>query len=95
MSAVSYSGRAYSKIWGYPLESLRNLFPFKNYYHFRFLLPVLWPTFEFPMSADVGQCRQCHIRVGRDKNVGVAVGIALPSVSVQTLFPLPVPWPTF
>ncbi len=27
-------------------------------------------------------------------NVGVAVGIASPSVSVQKLFPLPVPWPT-
>ncbi len=29
-----------------------------------FSLPVSWPTFEFPVSADVGQCRQCHIRVG-------------------------------
>ncbi len=29
------------------------------------------------------------------ENVGVAVGIALPSVSVQKLFPLPVLWPTF
>ncbi len=31
------------------------------------------------------------------ENVGVAVGvgIALPSVSVQKLFPLPVPWPIF
>jgi len=28
------------------------------------------------------------------ENVGVAVGIASPSVSVQKLFPLPVPWPT-
>ena len=27
-------------------------------------------------------------------NVGVDVGIASPSVSVQKLFPLPVPWPT-
>ncbi len=27
-------------------------------------------------------------------NVGVDVGIASPSVSVQKVFPLPVPWPT-
>ena len=26
-----------------------------------FLLPVSWPTFEFPMSVDVGPCRQYHI----------------------------------
>ena len=31
---------------------------------------------------------------GMVNNVGVDVGIASPSVSVQTLFPLPVPWPT-
>ena len=35
-----------------------------------FPLPVLWPTFEFPMSGDVGQCRQCHIRVGRTRKYG-------------------------
>ena len=29
------------------------------------------------------------------ENVGVAVGIASKSVSVQKLFPLPVSWPTF
>jgi len=43
--------------------SLHHLFPFKSYFHFRFPLPFLWPTFEFPMSGEVGQCRQCHIRV--------------------------------
>jgi len=42
------------------------------------------------LSADVGQCRQCHIRVGHGRKCGVAVGIASPSVSVQKLFPLPV-----
>ncbi len=31
---------------------------------------------------------------GMVENVGVAVGIASPSGSVQTLFPLPVSWPT-
>ncbi len=30
-----------------PFVSVRKLFP----------LPVSWPTYEFPMSADVGQCR--------------------------------------
>ena len=39
--------------------------------------------FEFQMSADVGPCRQCHICVGRGKkNVGVAVGIASPSLYI-------------
>ena len=32
---------------------------------------------------------------GMIENVGVAVGIASKSVSVQKLFPLPVSWPTF
>ena len=49
----------------------------------------------FPMSDNVGQCRQCHIRVGHFRKCGVAVGIASPSVSVQKLFPLPVSWLTF
>jgi len=57
------------------------------------------PTFQLPLSADVGQCWQCHIRVGHGRKCGVAVGIASPSVSVQKLFPLPVStsgsWPTF
>ncbi len=30
---------------------------------------------------------------GMVENVGVAVGIASPALSVQTLFPLPVSWP--
>ena len=127
------------------MESRRNLFPFKSYFYFRFPLPVSWPTFAFPMSADVGQCRRRHIPVGHRRkcggsrwnrveicfrskvistsgfhfrfrgrhlrfpcrpmsgnvggvifrsgiaeNVGVAVGIASKSVSVQKLFPLPV-----
>ena len=36
-----------------PSVSVQMLFP----------LPVSWPTYEFPISADVGQCRQCHIRI--------------------------------
>ena len=52
------------------MESRRNLFPFKCYFHFRFPLPVSRPIFEFPMSADVGQCRHCHIRVGHTRKYG-------------------------
>ncbi len=47
------------------------------------------------MSADVGQCSRCHIRVGHGRNCGVAAGIASPSISVQELFILPVLWPPF
>ncbi len=35
---------------------------------------------------NVGQCRQCHIRV---ENMGVEAGIAAPSLTVQMLLPLP------
>ena len=52
------------------MESRRNLFPFKSYFHFRFPLPVSWPTFAFPMSADVGQCRRRHIPVGHRRKCG-------------------------
>jgi len=49
------------------------------------------------MSADVGSCRQCHrSKLGMVENVGVAVEIASPSVSVQKLFLLStVCWPQF
>ncbi len=63
-----------------PFVSVKKLFP----------LPVPWPTLWFPMSADVAQCRQCHILVGHGRKCGVAVRIALPSLSFQKLFPLPV-----
>ena len=135
----------WSKIWGLPLNSLRQLLPFKGYLYLRFPLPISRPTFQLPMSADAGQCGQCNIRVGdgrkyggsrwnrfaicfRSKglstsgfhfrfrgrhlsyrcrsmsdnvgsvifesgmveNVGVAVGIASPYISVQQLILLPV-----
>jgi len=79
MSTVSYSG-GHGKNGGsrwnrFVICSVSKLFPF------RFPLPVSWPTFELPTSAnvrpDVGQCRQCHIRVGHGRKCGVAVGIAL------------------
>ena len=56
-----------------------------------FPLPVSRPTFEFPMSDDVGSV---IFGSGMVEHEGVAVGIASTSVSVQKLFPLPVPWPT-
>ena len=35
MSAVSYLSRAWSQMWGLPLEPLRQFFPFKSHFHFR------------------------------------------------------------
>ncbi len=43
-----------------PSVTVQQLFP----------LPVSWSTYEFLMSADVGQCRQCHILVGRGRKCG-------------------------
>ena len=63
-----------------------------------FLLPVSRPTINhilpiqgWPMSGNVGNDISESGMVG---NVGVAVGIASLSVSVQELFLLPVSWPT-
>ncbi len=63
------------------------MFSFKSYFNFRFPLPVSWPTFELTMSGNVGSV---IFGSGMVEIVGVAVGIASPSVSVQKLFPLPV-----
>ena len=64
-----------------------------------FLLPVSWPTINHilpfrgrPMSGIVGSDIS---ESGVVANVGVAVGTASPSLSVQALFLLPVSWPTF
>jgi hypothetical protein len=64
-----------------------------------FLLPVSWPTINHispfrgrPMSGNVGSDIP---ESGMVANVGVAVGTASPSLSVQALFLLPVSWPTF
>jgi hypothetical protein len=63
-----------------------------------FLLPVSWPTINHilpsrgrPMSGNVSSDIS---ESGMVTNVGVAVGTASPSLSVQTLFLLPVSWPT-
>ena len=42
------------------------------------------------MSADVGQCQQCHILVEHGRKCGVAAETASKSISVQKLFLLPV-----
>ena len=76
------------------MKSLRHLFPFKSYFHFLFPLPVSSRHLSFrcrPMSGRVGSVIS---KSGVVDNVGVAVGIASPSVSFQKLFPLPFPWPT-
>ena len=52
------------------MKSRRHHFPLKSYFYFRFPLPVSWPTFEFPMSSYVGQCRQRHIPVRRCRKCG-------------------------
>ena len=64
-----------------------------------FLLPVSWPTINHilpfrgrPMSDNIGSDIS---ESGVVANVGVAVGTASPSLSVQALFLLPVSWPTF
>jgi len=41
MSLVSYLSRAWSKMWGYPLELRRNIFPSKVILYFLFW----WPPF--------------------------------------------------
>ncbi len=77
------------------MESFRHLLPFKSYFHFRFSLIVSTSG----SMADVSgfRCRQMSGRVGSVisesgivENVGVAVGIASLTLSVQLLFPLPV-----
>jgi len=42
------------------------------------------------MLADVGRVASAISKLGMVENVGIAVGIASPSVSVQKLFLLPV-----
>ncbi len=47
---------------------------------------------DFQESADIGQCRQTRIRVWHvgQKYMGVEVGMAAQSLTVEKLFPLPV-----
>jgi len=66
------------------------MFLFQSYFHFRFR----GRHFEFyiqPMSGNVGGVIS---KSGTVENVGVAVRTAYPSLSVQTLFLLPVSGPT-
>ena len=64
--------------------------------------PEVEITYEFPTSGHVGRCRLMSSNAGSEsgrsgmvENVGVAVGIASPSLSVQKLFLLPVYSPPF
>ncbi len=63
-----------------PSLSVQKLFP----------LPVSWPTYELPMSANVGRVGSVISKLGMVENIGAAVEIAPPSLSVQKLFLLPV-----
>ena len=51
--------------------------------------------FAFPMSVDVGPCRQCHGWVGHHGKHGVAAGMASLSRPSQELFLVPVWRPPF
>jgi len=90
--------RTWSQIWGLPLKSLRQLPPFKRYFYLRFHFRFRDRHFSYrcrlmsPMLDNVGSV---IFGSGMVENVGVAVGIASPSISVQKFFPLPVSWSTF
>ena len=75
LSALSSQSRPWSKIWRQPLESCRNLIPFKSYFQFRCGDRHL----EFLVS-NVARHRHCHILVGPGRKRGVAVGIRLKSL---------------
>ncbi len=72
------------------MESLRHLFSFKvistSGFHFRFCGRQV-RFLRRPMSDNVGGVK---FGSGMVENVGVGFGIALSSVSIQKLFPLPV-----
>jgi hypothetical protein len=63
MSAVMYLSRAWSH---YYVRVAVGIASPSHSIHKLFLLPVSCGRhFEFPMLANVGQCPQCHIQVGR------------------------------
>ena len=72
------------------MEALRQLFPFKSYFNFLFPLPFFIDISSSgyrPTSGGVGGDISKSAMVS---NVGVAVGIASPALSIKKLFPLPV-----
>ena len=72
-----------------PALSVQKLFPLPvstSGFYFRFR----GRHFGFPCRPMSGRVASAMSELGRVENVGVAVGIASPSLSVQNLFPLPV-----
>ncbi len=69
------------------MESLRHLFPFKRYFHFRFSLPVSASGSVVDVSGFL-----CWPMSGRVSSASFESGngIASLTLSVQLLFPLPV-----
>jgi hypothetical protein len=73
-----------------PTSRTPQKFPFKSYFHLRFPLRVFIDISSSgyrPMSGSIGSDIS---KSGVVDNIGVAVGIASPALSVQKLFPLPV-----
>ena len=67
---------------GVSLQSGRILIPFNSYFHF----PFRWRSSWISEVDDVGQCRQCPIRVGHDRSkYGIEVGMAEPYLTVQNV----------
>ncbi len=68
------------------LKSLRRLSPVKSYFHFR----LHGRHLEFRQRTTSDNVRGDTVKLGMVDNVGIAVGIAAPSLVVQKVFPLPV-----
>ncbi len=84
--AISESGTV--KNLGVAVGLALPAFPFKIYFHFRFV----GRHSEFPMPGRVGSVTFDSCMV---ENGWVPVEIASPAPSVKELFPLPVCWPPF
>jgi len=87
---VPYLSLACSKIWDKSLESHRQLPFVHSIFHFGFPLPVPWPnTWGFRCRPISAMSAVTFLSLGIVDNVGVAVGIASLTLSVQLLLPLP------
>jgi len=90
VSAVSQTSPARWHMRGLPLQTGRKPTPFSSHFHF-----------QFPVTAILNQGGRQHQAVSTvwypsrtwPKNMGVDVGIAAPSLTVQKLLPLPAWWP--
>ncbi len=72
---------ARSQMWGLPLQSGRKLIPFNSHFHFRFR----WPATSGSVDSVISESES-----GMVEHMGVDVGIATPSLTVEKLFPLTV-----